>query len=200
MKIFISAGHHKEEKKDGLGAEEVVINMLVRDECLKLMPDLISVPDDLTLKQTIEWINARADEDDFAFEIHCNANNDTTITGVETYYSNNPNVAQILVDNVARAIGSNNRGAISDAQSYFGSLGFLRQVKCHNSLVEIGYLTNPVERVKLLRHETHVNTAKGIKNALVEIGIWKEKISMMIKVINMLTELLNKLKGRNPIQ
>ena len=166
MKTFCNAGHFLHDSGAvAHGHYENKMTIELRDELEKLT-DIVIVPDNLDLKETIAWINKRASKDDIAFSIHFNSHNDSSVRGTEAYFSNDreSELAGIFSQNVAEALGFPNRGAKPDRFSYVGSLGFLRKLKCDSTLVEVGYLTNDKDLLDYNKRKA----ARGFVNAIKE--------------------------------
>ena len=186
MKIFLDSGHsifdvgavHDSRKENQL-------TMQLRDAVLPLH-HFVVVPDNLTLRQSIDWVNARADINDLAISIHFNANNNRSIRGTEAYYSDRREniLAEIFSRNVANSLGIPNRGAFHDSKTWVGSLGWLRQVKCDAVLFETCYMTNDTD----MSVYDPQKAAQGIKNAILEII--PRKIEDLKKQLTLLQELV----------
>ena len=189
MKIFISAGHNIKDTGTSWGTlKENELTIKIRDELSKLLKgDYFYPPDNLTLAETIKWINGwvSLDSNSFALEIHFNANNNFKLRGTEAYYWNDPRYANVFSKEVADALSIPNFGAMSinllggmngrkigcmdslggakpDYMSYVGELGFLRKLNCPSVIIECLYLTNENDRMAL----DIVKIAQGIKNGI----------------------------------
>ena len=87
--ICLSAGHtpNGETGASANNLHEEVVNIkttkATADVLRKHNIPVLEVPDDLTLVQTIAWINSRASQIDLCLEIHLNAGGGT---GVEVWY------------------------------------------------------------------------------------------------------------------
>ncbi len=192
MKIFINAGHYdKDQGTTGAGYAENKLAMMTRD-ALKLILDNREcryVPDDLNLRGSIDWTNEWAAEDDFAIDIHFNANNNRSIRGAEAYFVEDNKYAKVFSREIASILKIPNRGPKPDSQSYLGSLGWLRQLKCPSVIVECCYLSNP-DDINALDTE---KIAQGIKNAIdvlfpivADQSILNKKITELQQVIRQL--------------
>lgn len=170
MKIFVNAGHWIGDQGVSFGSyKENALMMAIRDKLKELLPDAEYVPDSLDLKATIEYSNQRARPDDFAIDIHLNSNKDSSLRGTEAYYYDNPRYAEVFSRKVSEALGIPNRGPKPDTQTYVGSLGFLRKLKCPSVVIECAYLSNSEDRTIITREDGLYNAARGIKNALDEL-------------------------------
>ena len=170
MKILIDAGHFLKDSGVISGdLKENVLSMTTRDALKPLLTgyEVLYVPDELNLVDTLAWINERADESDFAIAIHFNGNNDPSIRGTEAYYADSEEwVAGVFAGTVSKALGIPNRGAIHDSKTYVGSLGFLRKLVCLSVVVECAYLTNHQDRWIISQPDAPRKIAEGITAAL----------------------------------
>jgi hypothetical protein len=156
-KIFISAGHGGFENgvqdtgaviEGTTEAQEMIrIRDLVLPELRSRGLQVLSVPDDLSLAQTIAWINARAQSGDVALEIHASAYNNAAVRGATAYYIANNEArkahAELLLLALLRRVPQlPSRGAQPDTAAGIGRLTFCREVAPASVLMEIGYLTN----------------------------------------------------------
>ena len=191
MNIFINAGH-----REG-GGYESKLNMKIRDELKKILPQAIYVADDLDLKNTLDWIKEYPTvSNKFAIGIHVNANSDKTVRGAESYYADDPKYAEVFSRCVAREMGILNGGAKHDSITYVGSLGFLRQLDCPSVIVECGYSTNMMDMIAF-ENDGVKKAAQGIKNAIDElfpeddeIEIIEEQLSLIQRFVAKIAELI----------
>lgn len=199
MKIFINAGHWDDPTTDAIedpGARtsehnESELVMKIRDNLETIFPTADYVPDDLDLKQSIQYVNDRAERNDLAISIHINANNNTSIRGVEAYYADNSKLADLFSRRVSQSISIPNRGAKHDSESYVGSLGWLRKIKCQSVLIEVCYLTNSKDVFKIIIPSNKMKVARGIMQAINElradsgerIKALQLRINQLIKVV-----------------
>ncbi|HAG83749.1 MAG TPA: cell wall hydrolase [Cyanobacteria bacterium UBA12227] len=178
-RIFISAGHGGlEQGGRDLGAiagstTEAQEMILLRDQ---IVPELrsrgfevLSVPDDLSSSQTIQWINVRSRPNDVALEIHTGAFSNPSVRGASVYYiSNNTerkNHADLMLLALLRRLPQlPNRGAKPDTTTGVGNLTFCRNTTLPSLLMEVGYLTNPEDRtlIQTRRRDMAVGIADGL--------------------------------------
>ncbi|MEC4986419.1 MAG: N-acetylmuramoyl-L-alanine amidase [Oscillatoria sp. PMC 1068.18] len=178
-RIFLSAGHGGIEAgrvDPGAiagGTTEAQQMILLRDQ---IVPELRSrgfevfyVPDDLSLRQTIDWINARARNDDVALEIHADAFSNPDVRGASVFYiagndARKKHAELLLVSLLRRVPQLPSRGVKADTATAVGSLGFCRQVAIPSLLMEVGFLTNPDDRALLRdrRREIAMGIADGL--------------------------------------
>ncbi len=178
--IFISAGHG--------GAESGVIDTGVRvagtteaQEMIQLRDrvvaelrardhSVLAVPDDLSLVQTINWINARTGPGDVALEIHANAHSNTRTRGATVFYIDQNEVrqkhAELMLIALLRRVPQliSHGGAKPDTTVGVGSLAFCRRVMSASLLMEIGFLTNKtdLELIQTRRREFALGIADGL--------------------------------------
>ncbi len=180
-RIFLSAGHFlKSPGRSGdpgavaLGTTEAKEVIQTRELIEKIFDDqgieYSSVPDHLTLKQTIAWINDRSQRGDVAVELHCNAFNGT-VRGTEAFYikgnSQRKAETQLLLKALLDEVPElNNRGAKPDTLSQHGKLGFCRQVDVASILFELCFMDNREDLDLLQNHRDRF--AKGLAKGLIE--------------------------------
>ena len=222
--ITLSAGHtpNGETGASANGLHEEIINIQITKKVAELLRrhsiPILEVPDDLTLVQTIAWINARASQIDLCLEIHLNAGGGT---GVEAWYYQNlvtkaddiesKNLATIVCETVAEETGWRNRGAKGESTNQHGKLGFVHDTKPLAALIECGFIDN-VSDIELYKTEEGVmKIATGIaKGLLAYIGEeWipipthppedlnlQKKIDELNEKIASLSGLVNQVKDR----
>jgi hypothetical protein len=186
-RIFLSAGHGG---RDGggndpgtiaAGTTEAREMILTRDLILTELRsrgfEVLSVPDDLGEKQTIDWINARGRSTDVALEIHANAAPNPSLRGSSVYHITNNTQrkghAELLLLALLRRVPQlPNRGTKPDTTAGVGSLSFCRQVVPPSLLLEIGFLTNPDDRFLIQNRRRDI--ALGIADGLAS---WSRAVS-----------------------
>jgi N-acetylmuramoyl-L-alanine amidase len=139
--------------------------------------EVLSVPDDLSQRDSILWINNRAQIGDIAIEINANAYSNPSVRGTSVFYivNNDQRRAQaelLLLALLRRVPQLPSRGAKPDTTSGTGSLTFLRQVVLPSLLMEVVVLTNPDDRALLQTRRQ--DFAAGIADGLVS---WSQLIS-----------------------
>ncbi|MEM6251572.1 MAG: N-acetylmuramoyl-L-alanine amidase [Cyanobacteria bacterium P01_D01_bin.156] len=185
--IFISAGHGGFENQiqdSGVrvgGLTEAQEMMRLRD---LIVPELrsrnltvLSVPDDLSLQDSIRWINARNRPGDVALEIHAGAFQNPETRGITAYYIAKNEVrkadAELMILALMRRVQPlPSRGALPDTSAGMGRLAFCRQVEPASLLMEVAYLTN--ERDRNLLTTRRRDFAIGLADGL---ATWSRRVS-----------------------
>lgn len=181
-RVFISAGQG--DRVNGIadpgaivaGTTEAREMILTRDlvvtELRSRGVEVLSVPDSLSLSQSIQWINARARRDDVALAIRADAFSNPSVRGATVYYiANNTerqkNAETLLLALIRRVPQLPSRGTKPDSETALGSLSFCRLVVPPSLLMTIGFLTNPDDRFIIQNQRRDV--AAGIANGLVAL-------------------------------
>jgi hypothetical protein len=178
-RIFIFAGHDEPEH-DKVGAEIVVagtaqvemiqLRDLVVSELRSRQSEVLSVPDDLSLPQAVNWINTRVRPEDVALEIQANAFSNPSVRGTSVFYiannSQRKRNAELLLLALLRKVPQLlNRGVKPDTAIGVGSLTFCRQVIPPSLRLDVGFLTNSDER--FLMQNRRREMATGIVDGLI---------------------------------
>ena len=178
-RIFITAGHGGYENgalDPGSVAggttearEMILLRDLIVSEVRARGLEILSVPDDLSMLQSIDWINARARTDDVALEIHADAFANPAARGACVYYiANNServkNAEQLLLALLRRVPQLPSRGAKPDTETGTGSLAFCRFLWIPSMLMEVGFLSNTDDRFLLQnrRRDFAIGIAEGL--------------------------------------
>ncbi|MFB2933843.1 N-acetylmuramoyl-L-alanine amidase [Aerosakkonemataceae cyanobacterium BLCC-F154] len=180
-RIFISAGHDLSDPGAvAFGTTEAKEMMLTRDLIVKELEaqrvEFYSVPDDLSLKRTIEWINSKAKKGDVALELHGNAFNGSA-RGTEAFYiagnERRKQDAELILKALLAEVPELNlrgrvlsRGAKTDTTTPHGRLAFCRQVAVASILIELCFVDNREDLSLLQNHRDRF--AKAIAKALIE--------------------------------
>ncbi len=156
--IFVSAGHGgfegnlRDVGAVAFGTTEAQEIILTRDllvaELRQRSIETFSVPDSLSLVQSIAWINDRCQAGDVAVELHADAFSSPKARGASAFYiGSNPRRkadADLILNGYLRRIPEMpNRGAKADTEAGVGSLAFCRRVAIPSLLIELGFLTSP---------------------------------------------------------
>ncbi len=185
--IFISAGHGGlENGVRDLGAragrtseaqEMIALRDLIVPELRSRGFDVLSVPDDLSLAQSLGWINARTKPGAVALEIHAEEFGNTATRGATVYYiANNRDrrdQAELILLNLLKEVPElPSRGVRPDTEAGTGRLAFVRQTLPPALLTEIAYLTNPQDFALLTQRRR--SFAIGLANGL---AAWSRAIN-----------------------
>ena len=178
-RIFISAGHGGIET-GGRDPGSVVGNtseaqqmILLRDQVVPELRsrgfEVLSVPDDLSSSQSIQWINSRARAQDVALEIHADAFSNPDVRGATAFYiANNTerkNHAELMLLALIRRLPQlPNRGAKPDTATGIGRISFCRDTNLPSLLLEVGFLSNPDDRflIQNRRRDMALGLADGL--------------------------------------
>lgn len=178
-RIFISAGHGGKEA-GGIdpgsiagGTTEAKEMIFLRDLILTELRargfEVLSVPDSLSARASIEWINSRARRNDVAVEIHADSAASPAVNGASVYYIANNEVrkgnAEMLLMGLLRRVPQiNSRGVKPDTSTGMGRLMFTREVAIASLLMQVIFLSSPEDRNLLQnrRREFAVGIADGI--------------------------------------
>ncbi|MEM9090757.1 MAG: N-acetylmuramoyl-L-alanine amidase [Cyanobacteria bacterium P01_F01_bin.53] len=158
VQIFISAGHGGIEngvRDTGArvsGTTEAQEMIALRDAVVPELRsrgyDVLSVPDDLSMTQSIDWINARSQPGAVALEIHAAEFGNQATRGATVYYIFNNrdrrDQAELILLNLLKQVPElPSRGVRPDTAAGTGRLAFCRETVPPALLTEIAYLTNP---------------------------------------------------------
>lgn len=148
--IILNAGHNNAADCGAAahGTTEAKEAMKIRDKLAVLLKqnfDVVIVPDELDLRQSIVWVNNQYKkiDDGLAFSIHLNAGGGH---GAETFYlaHNDPskNIAKTIVDKYCEITGFRNRGAKADTTTRHGAvgLGWIRRTNPWSCLMECCFI------------------------------------------------------------
>lgn len=186
-RIFISAGHGGSES--GIidpgavvgGTTEAREMILTRDLVVTELRsrgfEVLAVPDDLSLVQSIDWINARARSGDVALEIHADAFSNPSVRGASVFHIANNDErkahAELMLLALLRRVPQlPSRGAKPDTATGVGSLAFCRRVTSPSLLMEVGFLTNPDDRALIQNRRRDI--ALGVADGL---AAWSRAVS-----------------------
>jgi hypothetical protein len=186
-RIFISAGHGgiEQGKRDPgsvvgntTEAQEMI---LLRDQVVPELRsrgfEVLSVPDDLSSSQTIQWINSRARPGDVALEIHADAFSNPNLRGTTVFYiANNPerkNNAELMLFGLVRRLPQlPSQGAKPDTATGVGRISFCRDLVIPSVLMEVGFLSNSEDR--FLIQNSRRDMALGLADGLAS---WSRAVS-----------------------
>jgi len=178
-RIFISAAHGGLE--NGLtdpgtvaggtteAREMILTRDLVATELRSRNFEVLAVPDNLSAVETIAWINARGRRNDVALEVGMDGSPNPSLRGASVYHIANNDQrkahAELLLLALLRRVPQlPSRGARPDTATGLGNLPFCRQVVPPSLLLEVGFLTNPDDRLLLQnrRRDFAIGIADGL--------------------------------------
>ncbi len=179
-RIFLSAGHGGFEngtRDPGTVAggttearEMILLRDLVVGQLRSRAVEVLAVPDELSQVQTIDWINSRSRIGDVALEIQASGASNPSVRGAGIFYiaANNQRKAdaEMLIMSLLRRLPQlPNRGATPDTATGLGRLIFCRWVSIPSMLMELGFLTNPDDRLLIQnrRGEMAIGIADGLE-------------------------------------
>jgi len=184
-RILISAGHGGYENgaiDPGIvaaGTTEAREMIWLREATAQVLQqrgvEVLMVPDDLSLQQSIAWINARARPGDLALEIHLDGSSNLNVRGTTVYFIANNSVRQAQAATLLRSLLTRvpqlqSRGALPDTATGLGNRLFCRQLTVPSLLIEVGFLTNATDRAILKNQGWGIATgiAEGMQQVLLE--------------------------------
>ncbi len=185
--IFISAGHGGlENGVRDTGAkiagtteaqEMIALRDLIVPELRSRGYEVLSVPDDLSASQSIDWINARAKSGSVALEIHAETFSNQATRGATVYHIANNKERRdqaelILLSLIKQVPALPSRGVRPDTSAGTGRLQFVRQTLPPALLAEIAYLTNAIDFALLTQRRR--DFAIGLANGL---AAWRNIVS-----------------------
>jgi hypothetical protein len=186
-RIFISAGHGGIEQ-GGRDPGSIVGNtteaqemILLRDQVVPELRsrgfEVLSVPDDLSATQTIQWINSRVRPTDVALEIHADAYSNPDVRGACAFYIANNTERKshselMLLALIRRVPQLPNRGAKPDTSTGVGRINFCRDTTLPSILIEVGFLSNPDDRALIQKQRRDM--ALGLADGL---AAWSRAVS-----------------------
>ena len=144
-----------ENRLESLGAEVILAVQPDQDNSQKVeMTDRVEM--------------ARENEADFYISLHCNSidasANGLKPSGTEIYYYENN--SKLLADDMLEKITEYND---RDARSViYGNFYVTRNPLCPSMLVEMGFISNPVEYDELCSPDSMYQTANAIADALID--------------------------------
>jgi len=189
--IALSAGHSSTDPGS-------TYNGLVERDIVEKIVDLASPiirnhgvgvlnpPKELSLVQTIKWINARADGINICSEIHINSSKvPESGFGLEGWYyrgsEESKKFAQFIIDAIAVESRMGKTRGVKDEKSanIWGRLGFIHDTKPLACLIECGFINSEIDRKILSSDSGLYNIAKGVARGIVSyLGIeWKAPTS-----------------------
>jgi hypothetical protein len=185
-RIFIAAGHGEQGQQEPGG---VVAGTTAAQEMIELrdllVPELrgrglevLSVPDDLTTAQRIDWMNARSRPGDGAIEIQANVADNPTVRGAGVFYiahnEERRSHGELLLMALLRRVPQlPSRGSQPDTAAEVGRLAFCRNIILPSLVLNVGFLTSMEDRnlLQLRRRDFALGIAEGLAAWVTQIAI-----------------------------
>lgn len=182
-RIFLSSGHDTVVDPGAVAhgtteSEEMILTRnLIEQEFEAQGIEFVSVPDTLSLRETIRWINSRVKQGDVAVELHGNAFNGS-VRGTEAFYiagndQRRKDAEQLLEALLAEVPELHltgkplSRGAKPDSLSqHRGGLAFCRQIAIPSILIELCFIDNKQD-LELLQTKRD-RFARGLATGLIQ--------------------------------
>lgn len=108
--------------------------------------EVVVVPHELGLIDSINWVNTRYKNTDDGYALEVHKNSAVGGHGVEVWYWSGDGAsqskAQAVLDGLVQVTGLPNRGVKGDATNRYGRLGWIRDTNPWAGLAECGFITN----------------------------------------------------------
>jgi N-acetylmuramoyl-L-alanine amidase len=178
-RIFVSAGHGGFDDRFrnpgawSVSTTEAAEMIVTRDLIAKVLRSRgfnVDLPDDqLSLPETVSWINNRGSYRDLAIEIHMGAHGNASLRGVRIYYisfnEERQQQAELMLESLLMGVPQLvSRGAKPDSATALGRLAFCRDIAPRSLFIELGFISNPTD-LRLLQ-TYRLNVAIAIADAL----------------------------------
>ncbi len=176
--LFLSVGHNWGKNWKAIDKwaqtnwtnEATEVNSLIDQVIEKWIPwvKIIKVPLSLNLKQRIDWINKSLSHviEPFAIEFHMDSFN-TTSEGASVWYNDDNAFTKLewwqFLQKYTEITWLKSRHVNSDTTNRHGQLWFVSELKCASLLIELGFISNPVE-LKKMREKSVDSIIKSIIN------------------------------------
>jgi len=161
--IIINAGHSLTDPGASYnGTSESTEAIKIRDQLIPLLKNsfnVLEIPDDLSLVDSIKWVNSRCKKlnDGLAISIHLNAGGGI---GAEAYYyawsAKSKSIANKILNNYCQITGFENRTSKPDTKTRHGRLGWIRDINTWSCLIEACFIDNKNDLDKLQRDYSKV--------------------------------------------
>ncbi|HEC66493.1 MAG TPA: N-acetylmuramoyl-L-alanine amidase [bacterium] len=172
--ICLSAGHSVTEsgafnKKENLKESDLNMDIVAKTaEILRIHGiDTLTVPDNLSLQATINWINERSNQIDVCVESHVNSGGGH---GVEAWHytgsEKSKEFCQFMVDAIVAETGMRDRGIKDESTNKHGKLGFVHDTNPLAGLVETGFIHSDNDLKLLKTNQGKMRIAKGLARGL----------------------------------
>ena len=185
--VCLNAGHSFTDPGAVRGnLKENELNMDIVEKAANILRihgvDTLTVPNDLSLVKTIQWINGRTNQIDIAVACHVNAGGGR---GAEAWHYKNSakskELAQFLVDAVVAETGMKTRGVKDESTNRYGKLGFVHDTHPLAALIENGFIGNEFDKKILSSAEGRMRIAKGVARGILSYFELDWKPDLLIK-------------------
>jgi len=185
LKLFIDAGHGMSNRKLGVydpgavssGVQEadvalawaLTLKYVFSQAGIKTHLSRASAEHSSPLSKRLNI--AHGAECTHLISLHCNASGNPLASGVETFVRTNPrgssmDWANIVQDACLEAMLRRDRGVKSEGQSQHKRLAILQSEVMRSCLLEIGFVTNPSDRKRMLDRDVRVAFAENLLRAV----------------------------------
>ncbi|NJK59990.1 MAG: hypothetical protein HC918_06740 [Oscillatoriales cyanobacterium SM2_1_8] len=134
-------------------------------------------PGSLTFAESLRWIENRTAAGDGAIELRLGAFARPEVRGASAFFiainAERQLQADVLLQTLVQGVpGMVQRGARPDTESALGRLAFCRDLRAPSLSLELGYLTNPLDRELLQTHreDLAIALATGLRQWLQELN------------------------------
>ena len=180
-RLFIDTGHGTNNTGSGYdpgarslyGQEHEIVTRIAGALVYAMSPLAVEeVPDDIPLRDTPAWINARYERGDYLISLHMNAG-PSSASGTEVIYAVTAPVgrrleAAAVSEAIAKVLRVPDRGAKRDIDTPSGKgqgLAIVRDTRCPALLIELGFVTNRHD-VNAVRNRGVSAVANGIRSLI----------------------------------
>ncbi|AFL80548.1 N-acetylmuramoyl-L-alanine amidase [Aequorivita sublithincola DSM 14238] len=118
----------------------------------------------VSLKDRLEFINAL--NPDYVLSLHINSNDDTEVSGFDFFVSTQINNLSEKSNRLAQSIESSIPKEFSSNGIKNANFSILKNVEAPITLIEMGYLSNPKDKLLLTSAESQDKIAQAIYNAI----------------------------------
>ena len=167
--VVVDAAHGGHDPGN-LNEKDIVLNISnalakLSDKRIKIIT-LRDQDEFLTLKDRVEFINAQ--NADLMLSLHCNSAKNPEANGVEAYYYDNPKTSSISMKYGLSLINQQLEKNCNNAKSKTASFKILKDITCPGVVLELGFLSNEVDKARLNNVEHQQDIAKALYNGLLK--------------------------------
>lgn len=171
--LFITAGHRgKNSGANYNGFHEAEETIWLRDNiCAKLVKLGIEPKtdkDEAPLRDVINAVNKTCEPQDILVDLHFNSAGSPSAHGTEVFIpmaktDTEIEVAEDLLTETCRVLGTKNRGLKREGQGQYNRLAVLSDTRCNSVLLEVCFISNDNDR------NTYEQKREELVNALVGV-------------------------------